>query len=376
MDLTVTPLVEIMMVAKSFVKANKPLSFSYDESTFMVSLQAENFLLTRTAFGLINGSSFTVNARKLLEIANTLEETDIIKLNVEDSWLTLSVKRSKYKIQQLEIPPKMDFPNPCHSEFSLSISDTNLLDGMSKSANQHDFREAMQSVIIESREGYLSFVTTNGHVLVVGERENDDDHFRAPLILPKAMAGGLKKLASYSDGINIKLGKDHLTVVGQDISIHVPRMLTATPNWRPFLSLSYDCIGELPFNLNDSVKLAMTVIDKGDTKNKLTTPLRLMSKDQTLKLELDTSIKRFDELLDAVVDEAKSTVSVVELESPQLKDFTLVMNPIYLKDALTHLISQGEIKSKVTMYLNSKEQLFRMQSENNLNYFIKVALRH
>ncbi|BBM67599.1 MULTISPECIES: hypothetical protein [Vibrio] len=374
MDLTVTPLVEMMMVAKSFVKANKELSFSYDESTFIASLQAENFLLTRTAFGLVNGSSFTVNARKLLEIANTLE-TDIIKLTVEDAWLTLSVKRSKYKIQQLELPLKMDFPKPCHSEFSLSRSDTNLLEGMSKSANQHDFREAMQSVIIESREGYLSFVTTNGHVLVVGEKENNDDHFSSPLILPKAMVGGLKKLASYSDRINIKLGEDHLTVVGQDISIHVPRILTATPNWRPFLSLTYDCIGELPFNLNDSVKLAMTVIDKGDTKNKLTTPLRLTSDNLTLKLELDTSINHFDKLLDAVVDESKSTVSVVELESPRLKDFTLVMNPIYLKDALTHLISHGGGKSKVTMHLNAKEQLFRMQSENNLNYFIKVALK-
>ncbi|BBL92295.1 hypothetical protein VroAM7_49480 (plasmid) [Vibrio rotiferianus] len=367
------PFNDLFSVAKSFVKANQQLLMIYDEQTGEIILQSENFTLKQPARGVVSGAGFIVDARKTHQIISSLSSPSITT-EVLGNWVTLSNGQSRYKIQKLSARKPIHVEKSFDSNFSLRPEDIRVLEGMSRCANQHDFRQAMQSVIIESRDNYLSFITTNGHVLVVGERENTGSVFTSPLVMPKHLPSGMNRMIGDRDELNVHMNPNIIKLESGTMSAYLSRLSTAVPNWRPFLRLPYECMGLAPEQLQRHCKLAMSVVDKGETQNKLTIPVRMTSIQETLVLELTSDIKHFDELLRAKIDSSKTTSSIIDIEAPGLSEFTLVINPIYLNEALTHLESQSK-GGEIAIHINRNEQLLRLQSDQNLNYFIKVRLK-
>ncbi|WP_049546264.1 hypothetical protein [Vibrio nigripulchritudo] len=373
MTLMNEPFNDFFSVAKSFVKANDQLLLIYDDHKGEVILQSESFTLKQPANGTVSGAGFIVDARKAHQIVSSLKSPSITT-EVLGNWVTLSSGQSRYKIQRMSARKPIHADQIFDSQFSLRPEDIRVLEGMSRCANQHDFRQAMQSVIIESRDNYLSFITTNGHVLVVGERENTGTVFTSPLVMSKHLPGGMNKMIGHNNELIVHMNPNIIKLESGAKRAFLPRLCTAVPNWRPFLKLPYESMGLAPEHLQRNCKLAMSVVDKEETKNKLTIPVRMTAVDETLVLELTSDIKHFDELLLAEIDSTDSTSSTISIEAPGISDFTLVVNPIYLSEALSHLESQSKAR-EISIYLNKNEQLLRLQSDQNLNYFIKVRLK-
>ena len=159
--------------------------------------------------------SFTLPARKLLEIVKFLDDGSQVQLSIENDKALFTSGRSRFTLGVL---PSEEFPliAPTASKFSFKIEEAvlkRLLEKSQFAMAQQDVRYYLNGMLIEMRSDLLRTVATDGHRLALSDTQleisNIDGHQQ--IILPRKAVIELNRLLSYSDNqIGVEITSNHL----------------------------------------------------------------------------------------------------------------------------------------------------------------------
>tara|TARA_B100001059_G_scaffold194370_1_gene198490 strand:+ start:6902 stop:8008 length:1107 start_codon:yes stop_codon:yes gene_type:complete len=187
------------------ILGNMKVDVSETEATFTAS-DLEIEVSTSVKCKSDETGSFTVPAKKLLEICNALSAHEEVKLSVTDSKVDITAGKSKVSLQVLsaEDYPKMEGV-PENSPISISIEElNNIINKTSFAMAYQDARHFLNGLHICNDNGRLISVCTDGHRLA---KYSSDIKYENDLsiIIPRKCVMELNRiLSSYSDN------KEHL----------------------------------------------------------------------------------------------------------------------------------------------------------------------
>lgn len=165
--------------------------------------------------------SFTVPARKLVDLCRALTPESSITIEVIDSKAVVTSGRSRYALQVL---PAGEYPTietkACDTEFS--VQQTTLGFMFEKTAfamAQQDVRYYLNGMLLELSKDRIKTVATDGHRMSVTEQavevgELADGAKLVQIILPRKTVNELSRLMSSEtdEMARISIGRDHISV--------------------------------------------------------------------------------------------------------------------------------------------------------------------
>lgn len=146
--------------------------------------------------------SFTLPARKLLDITRLIEDKAAIHIKVDSTNATFSAGRSRFTLSTL---PASEFPvlSPTASLYSLKIGESDLKGLLEKTMfamAMQDVRYYLNGMLFEIRPSFIRSVTTDGHRLALADFEvNINDVDIHQFILPRKTVIELNRLITYRD---------------------------------------------------------------------------------------------------------------------------------------------------------------------------------
>ncbi|MDQ7002372.1 MAG: DNA polymerase III subunit beta [Ghiorsea sp.] len=165
---------------------------------------------------VFSSGSFTVEAKKILEIVRELNPETPVELKTDDSFLYITSGVVKFK---LATKPGDEFPNEPSDETDLTIEVSgqalaNMITSTSFAMSNDETRKYLTGSLFEvSKEHGIRIVTTDGHRMALSELKLDVEYEETECIVPKKAVMEIKRLAEESeDNIKLSLGKQQVRI--------------------------------------------------------------------------------------------------------------------------------------------------------------------
>jgi DNA polymerase-3 subunit beta len=159
--------------------------------------------------------NITVPGRKLLDICRALPEGAEVALSLKGDRVTVQSGRSKFVLSTL---PAAEFPvvDDINAERQLTISQgdlRHLLDKTHFSMAQQDVRYYLNGLLLETGEGRLRAVATDGHRLALSDISLEGaDGATSQVIIPRKGVLELQKLLEGDGDVQISVGSNHVRI--------------------------------------------------------------------------------------------------------------------------------------------------------------------
>ncbi len=164
----------------------------------------------------------TLPGRKLMEICRSLPELAEVELVQDNDKMVLKSGRSRFTLMTL---PAQDFPNieDYSSQVTFTMPQQELLGLFQRTyfaIAQQDVRYYLNGLLLETRQGKLRAVATDGHRLALSETPASvHSEFQSQVIVPRKGIVELMRLFDNSDTpVEVAIGTNHLRVTGDDFT--------------------------------------------------------------------------------------------------------------------------------------------------------------
>jgi DNA polymerase-3 subunit beta len=192
-----------------------------DQELAITATDLEVELVARSAADDLSGpGEITVPARKLLDICRALPEEATIKLQLEGDRLIVRSGRTRFVLSTL---PAADFPviDDIQAERVLRLSQVEMLRLLEKThfaMAQQDVRYYLNGLLLETGDGLVRAVATDGHRLAMCEVAMPDAGDRAQqVIIPRKGVLELQRLLGGGEELELAIGSNHIRAVIGDI---------------------------------------------------------------------------------------------------------------------------------------------------------------
>jgi DNA polymerase-3 subunit beta len=161
-----------------------------------------------------SGGEITVSGRKLLDICRALPEGSQIHVSVSGEKLGVRAGRSKFSLATL---PAAEFPvvEDIKAGQSLSVSQEllgRLIEKTHFSMAQQDVRYYLNGMLLETGDGHLRAVATDGHRLALSQAELEGTVDEQQVIVPRKGVLELQRLMTGDGDVNIEFGSNHIRI--------------------------------------------------------------------------------------------------------------------------------------------------------------------
>jgi DNA polymerase-3 subunit beta len=161
-----------------------------------------------------SGGEITVSGRKLLDICRALPEGSSIDIGVSGEKLTVKSGRSRFNLATL---PAAEFPvvEDIKSSQVISVSQAALGELIEKthfSMAQQDVRYYLNGMLLETGDGYLRAVATDGHRLALCQAAVEGSNDAQQVIVPRKGVLELQRLLSGEGDLDLELGANHIRI--------------------------------------------------------------------------------------------------------------------------------------------------------------------
>jgi len=162
----------------------------------------------------------TVPGRKLLDICRSLPDSSAVQMSLKGDRLTVQSGRSKFVLSTL---PAAEFPvvEEIDADRLLSISQADLsrlLDKTHFSMAQQDVRYYLNGLLLETGDGRLRAVATDGHRLALSDISIEGAEGATNLvIIPRKGVLELQRLLEGEGDVQIEVGSNHIRIVVGEI---------------------------------------------------------------------------------------------------------------------------------------------------------------
>ncbi|MEE9274673.1 MAG: DNA polymerase III subunit beta [bacterium] len=162
---------------------------------------------------VVKGGSVTINARKLFDIVRELPEAEVRLAEEEGQWVRLTCERSSFRFPGL---PPSEFPALPEAEGAAAHSlPSGMLNEMIRKTmfaiSTDETRYTYNGVYMETEEGNLRLVATDGHRLALIERPCPGVSLEEGVIVHKKALGELVKLLpEVEGGVEVFLQESHI----------------------------------------------------------------------------------------------------------------------------------------------------------------------
>jgi DNA polymerase-3 subunit beta len=192
-----------------------------------------------------NGFSFTVAAKKLLEICKALPEKSNIEIEqIQDHKLSIKAGKSHFNLQTL---PAEDFPRFTsfqETSFFFDISQgalKKLLHRVMYAMAQQDIRYYLNGLLLVIREGKLIAIATDGHRLALADLDMKiNSEKEEEMILPRKTIVELYKLIGENDNlVRLTLGNNQASFMF-DETVLVSKIIDGKfPDYNKVIPIGY-----------------------------------------------------------------------------------------------------------------------------------------
>ena len=156
----------------------------------------------------------TVPGRKLLDICRALPEAAKVSVSLAGDKVTVKSGRSKFTLATLaaaEFPTVEDVKADKTIEIPQSTL-AKLLEKTHFSMAQQDVRYYLNGLLIETGDGYLRAVATDGHRLALCQASVDGKLPEKQVIVPRKGVLELQRLLSGEGDLTLALGSNHIRI--------------------------------------------------------------------------------------------------------------------------------------------------------------------
>ncbi len=157
----------------------------------------------------------TVSGRKLLDIVKALPDEAKVAFSVSGDKASVRAGRSKFSLATLpaaEFPTVEDIKSSQVIEVDRATLAT-LIDKTHFSMAQQDVRYYLNGMLLETGEGYLRAVATDGHRLALCQADiSGGDGGEQQVIVPRKGVLELQRLVGGEGPLNIELGPNHVRI--------------------------------------------------------------------------------------------------------------------------------------------------------------------
>lgn len=156
----------------------------------------------------------TVPGRKLLDICRALPEAAKVAISLSGDKLSVRSGRSKFTLATL---PAAEFPSvdDIAADKTIEIPQKTLGELLEKthfSMAQQDVRYYLNGLLIETGDGYLRAVATDGHRLALCQASLDGKLPEKQVIVPRKGVLELQRLLTGEGDLNLALGSNHIRI--------------------------------------------------------------------------------------------------------------------------------------------------------------------
>ena len=197
------------------VLANVLLQVSDDELA-ITATDLEVELVARSPVDKVETpGDITVPGRKLLDICRALPEGASVTLSLKGDRVTVQSGRSKFVLSTL---PAAEFPvvEDINADRQLTIGQValgRLLDKTHFSMAQQDVRYYLNGLLLETGEGKLRAVATDGHRLALSDISIEGaDGATSQVIVPRKGVLELQRLLEGDGDVQIAVGSNHVRI--------------------------------------------------------------------------------------------------------------------------------------------------------------------
>jgi DNA polymerase-3 subunit beta len=195
-----------------------------DGKTALIATDLELQITTWMEGKADQDTSFTVSARKLLDITRTLPEETSLSLDINNDQLRIQAGKSRFNLQTL---PAKDFPKLQTVEgegvnFQITAGKLrNLLARVQYAMAVQDIRYYLNGMLFQMQEGKLVAAATDGHRLAVDSITLEVEAGKTmELILPrKTVMELIKLLGEGEDLVNIQAGSNQVVFRHPDFEL-------------------------------------------------------------------------------------------------------------------------------------------------------------
>jgi DNA polymerase III subunit beta len=159
--------------------------------------------------------SFTLSARKLIDIVRLINDDADIILTISDDKGILQVDKSKFILSSLSAE-KFPLIIPKASSYIFKVEESklkNILKKTSFAMAHQDVRYYLNGLLLEESANLIRSVATDGHRLALSDCEMRAEAFESiqQVIVPRKTALELNRLLNYSDDdVSIEVSSNHI----------------------------------------------------------------------------------------------------------------------------------------------------------------------
>lgn len=190
-------------------------------------------------------AAFTVSARKLLDISRSLQEVDVISLDLHNDQLKVQSGRSRFNLQTLPARdfPKLQIPDGEGINFSLPQGlIKQLLSRVQYAMAVQDIRYYLNGMLFSVQGKRLTVAATDGHRLAVdGTDMVDEVEQGVDVILPRKTVLELGKLLSDGDDpVHIQVNQNQVVFRRPDFELRSKVVDGKFPDWQRVVPVGHD----------------------------------------------------------------------------------------------------------------------------------------
>jgi DNA polymerase-3 subunit beta len=161
-----------------------------------------------------SGGEITVSGRKLLDICRALPEGAEVHVSASGEKLAVRAGRSRFNLATL---PAAEFPvvEDIKAGQSISVSQESLAQLIDKthfSMAQQDVRYYLNGMLLETGQGRLRAVATDGHRLALCQVGVDGSVDEQQVIVPRKGVLELQRLMSGEGDLELEIGANHVRI--------------------------------------------------------------------------------------------------------------------------------------------------------------------
>jgi DNA polymerase-3 subunit beta len=163
----------------------------------------------------------TVSGRKLFDICRLLKDESLVSISIEENKMVLSSGRSKFSLQTL---PAKEYPrlDEITQDFTFSLPQKDLFQLFTSTAYamaQQDVRYFLNGLLVETGEGVLRVVSTDGHRLAKNQipLSSASGEIKQSII-PRKAVQEIQKFTSpdSEEALSIGLSNSHISIETED----------------------------------------------------------------------------------------------------------------------------------------------------------------
>lgn len=161
----------------------------------------------------IEGEAITIPGRKLLDICKSLPDGSKINFSINEDKVTVKSGKSRFSLLTLDAK---DFPLVDAVDIDASITLhkdilQSLIEDSSFAMAQQDVRYYLNGLMMESNEGVIRTVATDGHRLALAEASTDIPAIDRQVIVPKKAVQEFMRILTTTEGdVELLFSQNHL----------------------------------------------------------------------------------------------------------------------------------------------------------------------